>query len=195
MMGTPQPESLDRLSSAIVALRDTLNELEVPHTFIGGVALAATGRPRMTHDVDVLVMLGETSLRSLLEKAKRHGIMPRISNAESFAAKHRVLLLLHKQSAIPIEVSLGLLPFEEEAIARSQEIHIEGIRFKAPSAEDLIVMKAVAHRPQDMEDIRNIAAMNPRLDRERVIRWLTEFAEALEAPDLVAEVEHLLGQA
>ena len=149
----------------------------------------------MTHDVDVLVMLGKTTLRSLLEKAKRHGIVPRISDAESFAAQHHVLLLLHEQSAIPIEVALGSLSFEKETIARSQEIHIEGLRFRAPLPEDLIVMKAVAHRPQDMEDIRAIVAVNPNLDRERVIHWIREFSEALEAPDLVAEVEHLLKQA
>ena len=190
----PHPEPLESLSGAIIALRDTFYELGIPHVFIGGVAVAATGRPRMTRDVDALVLLGEMPLSSLLDELKGRGIVPRIKDAEDFAAKHCVLLLEHKDSGIPIEVSLGMLPFEKEAIARSRERNIEGVHFRTPSPEDLIVMKAVAHRPQDMEDIRGIAAANPGLEREQVMRRLKDFAEALDSPDLLADVERILAE-
>jgi len=190
----PRSEPLDHLSGAITALRDALDELAVPHVFIGAVAVAAIGRPRMTRDVDALVILGDTSLSSLLDALKRQGIVPRIEEAEDFAAKHYVLLLLHEQSGVPIEVSLGMLPFEKEAIGRAEERDLKGVRLRTPSPEDLIVMKAVAHRAQDLEDIRTIAAANPGLNREQVMRDLKPFAEALDAPELLTEVKRILAE-
>ena len=34
--------------------------------------------------------------------------------------------------------------------------------------EDLIIMKAIAHRPKDMLDIESIITSHPKLDRKRI---------------------------
>ena len=187
-------QPLDALSSTIAALRDALEDQGVPHVFIGGVAVAALGRPRTTRDVDALVLLRDTSIHDVLAGAKRHGIAPRIADAEAFAATHNVLLLVHETTGVTIEVALGMLPFEEEAVERAREVSLGQLRFRIPLPEDLIVMKAVAHRPQDLEDIRSIVEANPHLDRRRIMRRMEEFAEALDSPDLLSTVERLLGE-
>ena len=46
--------------------------------------------------------------------------------------------------------------------------------------EDLIIMKAVAHRRQDMEDIQAVIERHPNLDRQRIRLWVQQFAEVLE---------------
>ena len=61
-----------------------------------------------------------------------------------------------------------------------------------PTVEHLTVMKAVAARPDDLADIRRVLRANPGLDRTQVRRWTKEFAEALEAPDLLDQLDAIL---
>jgi len=53
-------------------------------------------------------------------------------------------------------------------------------------------MKAIAHRPKDLDDIRTIADKYPDLDRKRIEKWVKSFGEALELPDLWNQIEPLL---
>ena len=62
---------------------------------------------------------------------------------------------------------------------------------RLPTPEDLIIMKAVAHRPKDLEDIRTIIDKNPNLDVDRIKQWVISFAEALETPDLWTDIEDM----
>jgi len=58
--------------------------------------------------------------------------------------------------------------------------------------EDLIILKAIASRPKDLEDIRNIALTYPDMDRARIEYWVREYAELLETPDLWEQTKALL---
>ena len=67
-------------------------------------------------------------------------------------------------------------------MARAHWAELSGVRLPLPLPEDLIVMKAVAHRPQDLTDIEAILAAHPKTNLRRVRRWVREFAAALEIP-------------
>jgi hypothetical protein len=159
---------------------------------IGGVASSLLGRPRLTRDVDALVLIDETRWAKFLEAGGRYGIAPRISNCLRFAHKARVLLLRHNPSQIDIDISIGLLPFEEEALARRQFRKVQGMAIPLPSPDDLVIMKAVAHRPRDLGDIVGILEVHPGLDLSRVRRWVRDFADALGMPELSIDLERLL---
>lgn len=58
------------------------------------------------------------------------------------------------------------------------------LEIRLPTPEDLIIMKAVAHRPKDLLDIQGILQSHPDLDRRRIRKWVTQFAELLEKPEL-----------
>ena len=58
------------------------------------------------------------------------------------------------------------------------------------SAEDLIVHKAVAGRPQDLRDIEGIIyRQGAALDAATIRRWLSAFADVLEQPELSKRFE------
>ncbi len=57
-------------------------------------------------------------ISKFLELARAESIFPRIQNAEEFAQKNRVLLLKHNPTETDIDISLGILPFEEEMVER-----------------------------------------------------------------------------
>lgn len=101
-------------------------------------------------------------------------------------------MLRHTESGIDVDISLGLLPFEVEAVERSQECQAGSLTVRLPTPEDLIILKAVAHRPKDMLDIEAVIAAQPHLDKGRIAFWVRQFAELLEMPELWTDVERLL---
>jgi len=165
---------------------------KVPGAVIGGAAVSVRGRPRLTQDVDAVILLDPSNIERFLAAGLKFGFDARIEGAIEFAIRNRVLLLKHKPNQIPIDLSLGALPFEHESIARASIETIGGVSFPVVTAEDLIIMKAVAHRPRDMADIESIAAINSDLDRDRIRRWVREFAEVLEMPEILADLESFI---
>jgi hypothetical protein len=188
------PSPLIPLKAALADLVALLGAEQVHALVIGGVAASLLGRPRATRDVDVLVWLAESGWPGFLTAARRHGFEPRIQDPLEFAGRSRVLLLRHAASAIDIDVAIGALPFEELAIERGTSYDLGGLAIPLPRPEDLVVMKAVAHRPRDTADIEGVLAAYPALDRAAVRRTVAEFAEALESPELLSDLERLFAR-
>jgi len=181
----------------LAALRDLVvwfQDTSTPGTVIGGVAASLLGRPRVTRDIDALVLLDESEWDAFLAKGAGFGFVPRLSNALTFARQARVLLVHHEASGIDIDIAFGTLPFEEEAVARAVWHDVGGIRIPLPLPEDLLIMKAVAHRPRDMADIESILDAQPKLDLPRVRRWVREFSTALETPELLRDFNALVAR-
>ncbi|HSV86876.1 MAG TPA: hypothetical protein VLH85_09900 [Levilinea sp.] len=85
----------------------------------------------------------------MLAKAAGQGFEPRIADASGIARKKCVLLLHHMASAIDINLSLGILPFEVEMVERSSLMKIGTVEIRLPAPDDLLIMKAIAHRIKD----------------------------------------------
>ena len=105
-----------------------------------------------------------------------------------------MLLLCHQKSGINADIVLGSLPFEREAVARATWVDLGGVLIPLPLPEDLIIMKAVAHRPRDLEDIEAMLAARAELNLRRVRHWVRKFAAALDMTDILTDLEALLAQ-
>ena len=186
------PESVIPLLAPIQALQNLLSRFNDQGVIIGGLAVSLLGTPRYTVDLDAVILLNFDDIPRLLAEADKLGIEPRISDPVAFARKNRVLLLRHNASGIDIDLSLGTLPFEVEMVARSRIVEIGSVKLRLPTPEDLIIMKAIAHRPKDLEDIQAISASHPDLDKERIRFWVEQFSEALDWPELWPEILKLL---
>jgi predicted nucleotidyltransferase len=176
------------------ALQRSFKAVDDRGFIIGGVAASLLGRPRMTRDVDGVVLLGETPVEAYLKAALKEGIEPRIEDVIGFFQQSKVLLLRHIASGVDVDVSAGLLQFEQEAFQRSVLVRFGGQRFRLPAPEDLIILKAVARRPKDYEDIRGIVAAHSDLDYSRIELWAKEFAQALEAPEIWTDLQKALNE-
>jgi predicted nucleotidyltransferase len=185
------------LAPLLTALRDLVAWLKagkVPGVVIGGLAASILGRPRLTRDVDVLVLLDEGLWAEFLAGGLRYDFSPRHDNTLAFAQETRVLLMRHRESGIDVDIVFGSLPFEKEAVARAIWVELGDVEVPLPLPEDLIIMKAVAHRPQDLADIEAILAAHPKLNLRRVRRWVREFAAALSMPEILNDLEALLSR-
>lgn len=155
---------------------------------IGGLAVVRWGRPRTTHDVDMTLLTGfgseEMYIRELLSRYK-----PRLDDAARFARENRVLLV-SASNGIPIDISLGGLPFEEGLVSRATPFaYARGVSLITCSAEDLVVLKAFAARDQDWADVEGIVVrQGGRLDWDHVRRELAPLCELKEEPEIL---EHL----
>ncbi len=188
----------ERVPSAFLSvlsdLTGWLESTHVPAMVIGGVAASILGRPRATRDIDALVLLSEDRWAAALADAQSHGIIARVEEPLDFARRSRVLLLRHAESGVDIDIILGRLAYEEEAIARSELHDIGGLRVKLPQVEDLMIMKAIAQRAQDLRDIEGLLDVHPDADIERVHQWVREFATAMTMPEVLEGFEKLLAQ-
>jgi hypothetical protein len=182
------------LLAVLVDLIAWLKAEEVAGVVIGGLAASLLGRPRMTRDVDVLVVVDEGRWAGFLATGAEYGFVPRQSDSLAFAQQSRVLLVRHEPSGLDADVVFGSLPFERETVTRAVWVEVGGVRVPLPRPEDLIILKAVAHRPQDLADIEAILAAQPRLNLRRVRRWVQEFSEALSMPEILRDLETLLSQ-
>ena len=187
-----EPSGFAPLLEPLSALQHIISQFDNQGVIIGGIAASLLGQPRFTADLDAVIFLGTNDLLRLIEIADQEGMVGRIADAEVFARKNRVLLLQHESSGIKIDISLGILPFEAEMIERGQEISVANIQLRLPTPEDLIIMKAVAHRSKDLADIQAIAASHPNLDKERICFWVEQFGDALDLPDLWKMISQLL---
>jgi hypothetical protein len=158
------------------------------------VAVSLLAKPRLTADIDVLVWLSDEDVERFGKAASDEGFEPRIADAEQFARRNRVLLLRHAASGINVDIQLAMLPFEEDAISRCTVHQIGELALSLPTPEDMIIFKAVAHRPKDLLDIQDLIEHYPRLDRERVRRLVQEFARGLDMAEIWDDIAGWLGE-
>jgi hypothetical protein len=173
------------------AATEWFDAASVPAAIVGGIAASLLGSPRVTKDVDFVALADEALWQDLLDVGRRYGISPRIPDALEFASTTRVLLLSHQPSGIELDVSFAGLPFERELIERATTRTLKGISFRVATAEDVLVMKALALRPRDIADMESILTVAPALDLERVRKTIAAFSEALETRDFSAEFEQI----
>lgn len=85
-------------------------------------------------------------------------------------------------------------PFEIEAVKRSRALeHAPGIKLRTCTAEDLLVMKCFASRPQDWHDVRGILVRQgtSKLDWPYIHKHLQPLCDVKEAPEIMTQLERL----
>jgi hypothetical protein len=163
---------------------------------IGGIAVIARGVPRLTRDIDATVAGAGTDLEELAGVLRRHQFVARIEDAVRFAQQNHVLLLRHAPSGVEVDLSVAWLPFELEAIAASDVVRIHGTPVPVARAEDLVIYKVAAWRPQDQQDIERLIAIHgAHMDLRRVRAAVRDLATTLDEPQRVEEFEKILTRA
>jgi predicted nucleotidyltransferase len=170
-------------------VHEFLTTLGVRYAFIGGTAVQFWGEPRFTADLDLTVATPLEDPISFIEQVVAH-FDPRLDDAVNFARRHRVILV-RASNDYPLDISMGLPGYEDEVMRRSKLLEIApGISVYVCSAEDLIIHKAIAGRPQDLRDIEGIVLRRREsLDAGYVRSWLGQFAVLLENPEVLDRFE------
>jgi predicted nucleotidyltransferase len=135
-------EVTEDVTLRVLAEAETALEKEgIPHMLMGGLASSAHGRPRWTHDVDVLVRPTDAgrALRALAEAG--------------FETQETDPFWIYKgvKEGVLVDVifrSSGDIFLDEEMLAHARPVEVSGVRVCMVAPEDLIVIKAVVHAEQ-----------------------------------------------
>lgn len=147
-------------------LFEKLNSSNVDYVVVGGVALVLHGVVRLTADLDLMVHLEEGNLSRFVNIMKELGYRPKVPvNAEEFiSAKNmatwiseknmKVFSFFHPQKPINLVDVFAEEPVEY-ALIKSDAVEIMSGNVSIPvvSVKNLIRLKEISGRPQDIADI------------------------------------------
>lgn len=170
---------------ALADLAGALETLGVAWFLFGAQAAIIYGSTRVTEDIDVTVALGDHEPRALVAALTDAGFGLRVRDTAGFVEKTRVLPVVHLATAMPVDVVFAGPGLEELFLARIRRHRRGGRSIPVASPEDLIVMKVLAGRPRDIDDVRSVLrALGPELDMALITETLELLEEALAQNDL-----------
>lgn len=142
----------------------SLNAHAVRYLIVGGYAVAFHARPRATKDIDVLVDPGVANARRA-----RKAIAAFLGSATGITvAKLRnprtVLVLGRSPVRIDVLTSLEGVTFRS-LWSRRVEATFDGERANYIGLDDLVLVKNIAGRPVDLQDVRILEGVRKRRPR------------------------------
>lgn len=155
------------------------------------MAVNLHGVIRMTDDLALLVFTTESD-ELVLESLRQAGFFPRYSDTLEFALGSRVLLVRHTASGAQVDVMLGRMPFEQECVENRFVKEWDGLQVRVISVEALCIMKLMAARNQDQQDVSLLLETYPNLDRHWILEHVQQFGGLTEQPELVGIARQLL---
>jgi hypothetical protein len=127
---------------------------------IGGLAVSLRGQPRMTVDVDLVMAADVEDALRLARELPGTPFEPLFAGVEEVINAAYILPLRHRTTGIRVDLAIGMSGFERDAIERARTLVIADTTAPVVTVEDLLVMKALAGRPQDEQDIRGIVDLH-----------------------------------
>ena len=145
------------------------NDLGIDYLVVGGMAVNFHGVPRMTYDIDLMVLLQSENILNVISKLTTWGYRPRlpVDPRDLADASKRYVWIEDKgmkalnffSEALPIgEIDLVIdspIPYNELK-KRAVEFDLEGIKMPTISLPDLIELKIRAGRKQDVADAEHL---------------------------------------
>jgi len=183
-----------RLERALDALSRALDQTGAPWMIIGGIAVISRGVRRLTTDIDAVIRGDAVKPRTLVRLLSRHAIRPRIEGAVAFAEKNLVLLLRHRPTGVDLDLSLGWSSLEHEALAARTRVKFGTVVAFMAAPADLVVLKAVAARPRDLQDLEALLLLHPDIDVERARKRTRELAELAGADEILEGFEAVVAR-
>ena len=146
-----------------------LNKLKIDYLVIGGLAVNFHGVPRMTYDIDLMLLLRPENIKRLIDKLTGWGYRPKVPvNPMELAdeAKRNLWIEEKRMKAMnfyseksPIgEIDIVFdspIPYDELK-SRAVMIELYGERIPTISIRDLIELKEKSGREQDISDVEHL---------------------------------------
>lgn len=158
-----------------------LHTAGVRYVVVGGVAVVLQGHARMTADLDIALDLSPRTVEAAVAALGQLGLRPRAPVDPSGLADEDVRRSWIQERGMtvfsmvdPDDPFRSVDIFVDEPIAfddlfdRSDTVHLGDVPVHVASIGDLITMKRIAGRPQDVADVEALEALEARREEDEV---------------------------
>jgi len=166
---------------ALVGLVRILERLGIPHMVTGSVASSYHGRPRSTHDADVVVDPTPAQLEALVDAMLAGGHYVDRARARDALHRRSQFNVIDARSALKLDLIVRKdRPFSREELARRRVVDLlPGFSVAVTSAEDSILSKLewarkAGRSERQIDDAAGVLAVNPGIDCAYVELWAVE---------------------
>lgn len=178
---TPEEEVLAQVTGRLEAL-------SIPYMVTGSIASSYHGKPRATHDADVVIDPTSEALTRLVSDLVAAGFYVDRETAKDALRRRRQFNAIHMSSACKLDLIVRKeRPFSREELGRRQRADLGGgVVVDLATAEDTIVSKLewarkAGESEKQISDAAGVVDVRGRdLDRRYIERW----AKALGVLDL-----------
>jgi len=143
-----------------------LNTHKIDYLVVGGLAVNFHGVPRMTYDIDLMILLQQENISKFVTKVTDWGYCPKIpvnpmdladeAKRKSWVQEKRMKAINFYSETLPIgEIDIifdSLIPYDELK-SRAVLIEIGSEKIPTVSIHDLIKLKQNSGRKQDLADV------------------------------------------
>ena len=179
------------LIEVLARFTDELASHKIRYSLIGGLAASIRGRVRATEDVDLILLCSLDQALELVKKLGKRGFSPLLDDYEQVARTALLIPLVDQSSRVQLDLAIGLSGFERDIVERADPMMIDDHEIFVATVEDLIVLKALAGRPQDIQDIAGMVEIQAeRIDWEHCVACAARLQSTVDV-DLVEQIERL----
>lgn len=163
---------------ALATVIEVLRRLGIPFMVTGSIATSFHGRPRATHDADLVIDPSPPQLDALINELEASTFYVSPDGARAALRQRSQFNAIDTAHASKIDLIIKReRPFSEEEFARRIPVDLSfATAVPIVTPEDAVVSKLEwARRSGDSErqvaDAAGVLALNPNLDRSYIDRW------------------------
>ncbi|MBM4308790.1 MAG: hypothetical protein FJ115_08555 [Deltaproteobacteria bacterium] len=151
------------------AIFKKLNSLGIDYLVVGGLAVNFHGIPRMTYDIDLMILLEQENILKLVSQLNRWGYRPKVPvDARDLSEETKRNSWIHEKGMKAINFYSETLSIGEIDIlietpipypqlkGRAVKVELYGEKIPTVSIHDLIELKRQTGRKQDLADVEHL---------------------------------------
>jgi len=178
------------LKKSLEIITGWLEKQQVPYMVFGGIANTLYGNPRQTFDIDIKISLPSNREINNFIDAIQSIATVLTENPLEFIAKTNVLPITVKR--VRVDLVFARLPFEVEAINRSELKQAFGAAIHVCRVEDFILQKVISTRQKDWDDIATVIRLQKEtIDWNYLLKHCNELSMFLSDSEILNKIERM----
>jgi predicted nucleotidyltransferase len=148
----------ETLLQGVAEIAAALRSQNVSYALIGGMAVGFRGLPRHTEDIDILLRVPQLQLPAVLEALEEKGFELDVMQViRDFSATQMAVVRFRGFRVDLMKPTMGII---DRVIDDATEVEWLGTPTRVASVEGLIILKTLAYRLRDQDDIAKLLAAN-----------------------------------
>ncbi|MFH0886598.1 MAG: hypothetical protein V1843_00355 [bacterium] len=160
-----------------------LNSMNIPYALTGGIAVSFYGKPRSTHDFDIIIQVAPKpgSVKQIISAFKKGYYISEEGVIDALLHKTMFNILNHETG---LKIDFWILKedaYGKQAFTRRKKLKLLGIDAFILSAEDMIINKLLWYQASDiykhLNDVQGMYEIQKNnLDQIYLSKWASKLA-------------------